>query len=346
MTPTLTTQKDGPIETTGTPDISTDRVSDLVQQLVAAVATQAENAAQRERARAEAERRHQIENDRLQAELRQEREQLTATRDTLGVARANLVSLQTVQTELQGELRQQREQLTATREELGVVQANLVSARRELAEQQAEKAVLLGAVMNVRRAVKSAAGGTPPDPPDPPTPGKRPADVDRIDDAPVTDPDFATLLSLDAVMALDLEGVQTPAQAPLKLVNKTLVAAVEPRPTLGPGDHVAQLLAQLEEVYRSDLKSAVGTTDLVARLKANLNYAREVFARRADSAQSDGTSLFDRQLAVFLAARADSPFAHHLAIASKAPAALQLPIQLQRGYAAGADNRRSISSVS
>lgn len=314
MMPLLTTQKDEPMDTTSTPNPSTDRVSDLVQKLVAAAATEAESAA--ERARTDAERRLQVEIDRLQ-----------------------------------GELRDEREQLMATREDLDVVRMNLALVQRELEEEQAEKAMLLSALQNVRRAVSFDGGGARPDPPGPPTPDNRPADDDRTDDKPATAPELAGLLELDAVMTPGPEGLDRPAQAhrPLKLVNKTLVATAESHLALGPADHVAQLLAQIEDVYRSDLKSSFATSDLIARVEANLNYAREVFARRLDPAQSLDTTLFDRQLAVFLAARADSLFGRHLAIASKPQAASATAHPApEDSRAADADYRtlRGISNVS
>ena len=83
----------------------------------------------------------------------------------------------------------------------------------------------------------------------------------------------------------------------------------------GPDGHLTQLLTQIEEIYRSDLKSAAGTSEVVARLAANLEYARDAYARRLGPAEGDTVTEFDRRIAALLNARSDTPFGRHLAMA-------------------------------
>src|SRR5207247_2386813 len=84
--------------------------------------------------------------------------------------------------------------------------------------------------------------------------------------------------------------------------------------------HLIQLLSQIEEIYRSDLKLAEGTSDVVARLAANLEYARDAYARRLGSGENGDGTEFDRQLAALLQARSDTPFGRHLAMAIRGSA--------------------------
>jgi hypothetical protein len=255
------------------PANSTDRVSDLVQKLVAAATAEVENAAQRTRAQAQIEIGElQLTIDRLQQQLHEEHDKLKAASVELTLARATASQL-----------------------------------KEELEAERAEKARFAATLETVRLMVS----GMDPEPhcADPTPPSTMPlaeADDDLTDDddagrAPL--PEFRTA---DAALATSHRS--TPA-APAAGTGTGTASAFD------TNGHLAQLLGQIEEIYRSDLKLAEGTSEVVARLGANIEYARDAFARRLDSTDVGDAALFDRHLASLLDARSGTPFGRHLAMA-------------------------------
>jgi DNA repair exonuclease SbcCD ATPase subunit len=267
MNPTSATLTPSPSDAAGT---STDRVSDLIQKLVAAATAEVESAAERARAQAQIEKAQlQQTIDRLRDELQSERDRLKAISEQLAAARANTTKLE--------------EQLEAERTEKARFAATLETVRL----------VVSGTDVELHGAAPNPAV---------------PADVAEADDD-VTDEE------LDLDETSDLELVDGSAAA-----FHAVDSSSEPYDEDGAG-HLTQLLAQIEEIYRSDLKSAEGTSEVVARLAANLAYARDAYARRIDSAEGGDAGPFDRALSTLLMDRSDTPFGRHLAMALRSSTA-------------------------
>ena len=253
---------------------STDRVSDLVQKLVAAATAEVEAAAQRTRAHAQVE--------------------ITQLQRTLDLLRA--------------ELQAERDKLTAAVQELAVARATTRQLTEDLESERGEKARFAATLETVRLLVSGL---------DPehhgPDPTSRPdTDAAEADDdvrERTSDADFAEFESDDRPVA------STRALTPV---------AAPPEPGGAPPDdtsrHLAQLVGQIEEIYRSDLDSAQSTSDVVGRLAANLAYARDAFARRLESADARDGQLFDRHLARVLEMRSGTRFGRDLAMALRFPA--------------------------
>jgi hypothetical protein len=259
-----------PPQTAGGPAHPSDRVSDLIQKLVAAATAEVESAAQRSRVEA------QGEIAQLQRTLDRLRDELQAERDWLKVAST---------------------ELTLARETASQL-------REELEAERAAKARFAATLETVRLLVT----GVDPEPHGP-DPGQRPAvhAAEHHDDLSgsetLADPAFAEFQAVDLKLA---------ARQPLPSAAAPPSGAASPPDSTG---HLAQLLAQVEEIYRSDLKSAEGTSEVVARLAANLEYARGALARRLGSADGDDAALFDRHLSALINSRSGTPFGRHLAMA-------------------------------
>jgi hypothetical protein len=254
---------------------SGDRVSDLIQKLVAAATAEVESAAQRTRAQA------QIEITELHRTIARLREDVQAERDRLEAASTELVLARAAASQL-------KEALEAERLE------------------KARFAATLETVRLVISGIDPEVHG--PDPTPAPT-----AHVAEADDDP-TDSEF------DA----DLDLAEFQAGDPVVTARQSLTAADMPDrgavSQSGAAGHLAQLLAQIEEIYRSDLKSSEGTSEVVTRLAANLAYARDAYTRRLDPADGEDVTQFDRHVAALRDARSGAPFGRHLAMALRVSA--------------------------
>jgi len=235
-----------------TPANPSDRVSDLIQKLVAAATAEVESAAQRTRAQAEVE----------------------------------MIALRRTIDSLRHEVQAERDRLKAVTEQLAKAQTAAAQLNEELDAEKTEKARFAATLETVRLVVSGIDGELHPTDPAP----SRVHVADADDELTREDEDSDQEVVLDEV---DVDGDST---------DRT-----------ESGRHLVQLLSQIEEIYRSDLKLAEGTSDVVARLTANLEYARDAYARRRGG-DEDGTQ-FDRQLAMLLESRADTPFARDLAMA-------------------------------
>jgi molybdopterin converting factor small subunit len=253
------------LQTAETPAPASDRVSDLIQKLVAAATAEVEAAAQRTRAQAEA-----------------EISQLQRTIDRL-------------KTELQAE----RDKLAAAFQELALVRAGTSKLNEQLEAERREKARFAATLETVRLLVTDSEHPSPDHTPVPPS------DVaeahDELRDATTgVPPEFAEFQSGDST-----------------------ALPAEPGAHDDAGAHLVQLLAQIEEIYRSDAESSQGTSEIVRRLAANLAYARDAFARRLEPGAGGDAQVFDRHLDRLLEMRAGTPFGRHLAMAVHGSTALE-----------------------
>jgi chemotaxis protein histidine kinase CheA len=78
-------------------------------------------------------------------------------------------------------------------------------------------------------------------------------------------------------------------------------------------DYGRQLLTDLENVYASDVTAGFKGDKLQRRLAHNVDYARSMFAQRAQSAGIDGTALFDEELSAFAGEKKSGAFGRDLA---------------------------------
>jgi len=231
-----------------------DRVSDLIQKLVAAATAEVEQAAHRTRAQAEAELaelRGTI--DRLRQELQSERSQRQSMADELAAARTNAARL-----------------------------------TGELETERTEKARFAATIETVRLVISGVDVGP-----------------DSADAAPAS---IEVAEADDELTREEIDG----APAASGDIPENQVASGG-----GSDDHLSQLLSQIEEIYRADLACAEGTSELVARLTANLEYARDAYASRIGSRRENDVANFDRQLPALIDARSGTPFGRHLAMAMR-----------------------------
>jgi DNA repair exonuclease SbcCD ATPase subunit len=255
------------LQTADTPAPSSDRVSDLIQKLVAAATAEVEAAAHRTRVQADA-----------------EINQLQRT-------------IERLKTDLQAE----RDKLAAALQELALVRASTSKLKEELEAERTEKGRFAATLETVRLLVT----GTDSEHPSPDHTPVPPSDVAEAHDElgdPATGvpPEFAEFQSGDFTALPAQPGAHDDA-----------------------GGHLVQLLAQIEEIYRSDAESAQGTSEIVRRLAANLAYARDAFSRRMESSDGGDAQVFDRHLDRLLETRAGTPFGRHLAMAVRGSTALE-----------------------
>jgi hypothetical protein len=260
-----------PLHTAEGPTTSSDRMSDLIQKLVAAATAEVESAAQRSRAEA------QGEIAQLQRTIDRLRDELQAERDWLKVANTELTLA-----------RQAASQL-----------------KEELEAERTAKARFAATLETVRLLVTE----TDPDQQGP-DPARRPTHHAAEDSHETHDPETAADAAFAEFQSADLKLATRHTPPPAAAAPHAHTPS-----TLDSSGHIAQLLAQVEEIYRSDLKSAEGTSEVVARLAANLGYARDALARRLDSTDSDDAALFDRHLSALIDSRSGTPFGRHLAMA-------------------------------
>jgi hypothetical protein len=252
---------------------SGDRVSDLIQKLVAAATAEVESAAQRTRAQA------QIEISELHRTIARLRDEVQAERDRLEAASTELVLARAAASQL-------KEALEAERHEKACFAATLETVRLVISGIDPE--------------------GHRPDP-NPPPPTAHVADADDE----LTDSEF------DA----DLDLAEFQSGDPVVATRQSLAADIPDRGGASQSaavGHLGQLLAQIEEIYRSDLKLSEGTSEVVTRLAANLAYARDAYARRLDD--GDDVTQFDRHITALRDARSSTPFGRHLAMALRVSA--------------------------
>ena len=253
---------------------SGDRVSDLIQKLVAAATAEVESAAQRTRAQA------QIEITELQRTIARLRDDVQTERDRLEAASTELILARAAASQLKEELEGER-------------------------VEKARFAATLETVRLVISGIDPEVHG-----PDltPPSTSHAAEGDDELDSEFDADLGLAEFQSGDPVVA-------TPQSLHADDMPDRGAAS-----QAGAAGHLAQLLTQIEEIYRSDLKSSEGTSEVVTRLAANLAYARDAYARRLDSADGDDVTPFDRQVAALRDARSDTPFGRHLAMALRVSA--------------------------
>jgi len=199
-------------------------------------------------------------------------------------AEVEMIALRRTIDSLRHEVQAERDKLKAVTEQLAEAQTAAAQLNEELDAEKTEKARFAATLETVRLVVSGIDGELHPTDPAPSR-----VHVAEADDE-LTEEDIDREVVLDDVDA-DAESTDRTES----------------------GGHLIQLLSQIEEIYRSDLKLAEGTSDVVARLAANLEYARDAYARRLGG-DEDGTQ-FDRQLAKLLESRADTPFGRHLAMA-------------------------------
>jgi hypothetical protein len=254
---------------------SGDRLSDLIQKLVAAATAEVENAAQRTRAQA------QIEITELQRTIARLRDDVQTERDRLEAASTELILARAAASQL-------KEELEGERVEKARFAATLETVRLVISGIDPE---VHGPDLTPRSTSHAAEG-----------------------DDELTESEFDADLGLAEFQSGD----------PVVAAHQSLQADDMPdRDAASQADaagHLAQLLTQIEEIYRSDLKSSEGTSEVVTRLAANLAYARDAYARRLDSADGDDVTPFDRQVAALRDARSGTPFGRHLAMALRVSA--------------------------
>jgi small-conductance mechanosensitive channel len=229
-----------------------------------------------------------------------------AAQRTRAQAQVEITHLQRTLDQLRAELQAEREKLTAAAQELTVARASTSQLMEELESERAEKARFAATLETVRLLV---SGIDPeyqgPDPTSLPDRHTAEAHDELAEPAP------------DANLAEFQSGDRSTAKRVL-----TAVAAPSDAGRVAHDDitgHLAQLVGQIEEIYRSDLDSAQSTFEVVGRLAANLAYARDVFARRLESADGRDAQLFDRHLARLLEMRSGTPFGRDLAMALRRP---------------------------
>jgi hypothetical protein len=83
-------------------------------------------------------------------------------------------------------------------------------------------------------------------------------------------------------------------------------------------EYSTQLLSDLENVYNGDVSAGHKGEKLQRRLQHNVEYARNMFAQRAQDEGLDGVELFDVQLARLITAKQGVAFGKDLAAAARA----------------------------
>ena len=86
-------------------------------------------------------------------------------------------------------------------------------------------------------------------------------------------------------------------------------------------EYSMQLLSDLENVYNGDVSAGHKGEKLQRRLQHNIEYARNMFAQRAQDEGLEGAELFDLQLARLITGKQSVPFGRDLAAAARASAA-------------------------
>lgn len=84
--------------------------------------------------------------------------------------------------------------------------------------------------------------------------------------------------------------------------------------------YAASLLRELEQMYAADVQTGIDGSNMQARLKGNLEYARSIYSSRIALEGADAAALLDDELGALIAAQHDTPFGRDLAAAAGVPA--------------------------
>jgi hypothetical protein len=77
--------------------------------------------------------------------------------------------------------------------------------------------------------------------------------------------------------------------------------------------YAASLAQEIEQMYVSDVSAGKSGQDLVARLKGNVEYARDIYANRVSLEGADAAGLLDDQIAALIEGQRSTPFGSDLA---------------------------------
>jgi chemotaxis protein histidine kinase CheA len=83
--------------------------------------------------------------------------------------------------------------------------------------------------------------------------------------------------------------------------------------------YAGSLLRELEQMHAADLQGGLKKEELPARLKGNLEYARDIYASRIALEGADAADLLEDQLAAMIDAHQGTPFGRDLAAAAGRP---------------------------
>ena len=183
--------------------------------------------------------------------------------------------------------------LRALHEELDGLRGELSGLRGRLANEASERARLVAALKTVQQACASAESGAGVDA----VPQAAPAEADTTDE--------------------NHDEPDTAAAAPASNRSLKLVTPTQPPVDDSPElrEYIKELFDRIDSMYWLDHK-AHASADLVARLSANLRYAREALLRRTDSDGGAAAALFERELTVRLDLNGSTSLGRHLGIAA------------------------------
>jgi hypothetical protein len=180
--------------------------------------------------------------------------------------------------------------------------------RQQLEAEQSERTRLTAAVQSVQRALSLA------DVAQPAAAAPAQAATPQNDVQPAAAPAAAVREEFAAEPEIHVIEPDTPAPTRKLELVASASDAPEPRPELV--EYIRQLLDDVEAMYWADLESARGPSDVVARLTANLKYARDVFARRLEASDAGQINLFERQLMALLDTTSETSFGRHLSFSA------------------------------
>jgi hypothetical protein len=83
--------------------------------------------------------------------------------------------------------------------------------------------------------------------------------------------------------------------------------------------YAGSLLTEIEEMYLSDMSAGKDGPDLQKRLKANVEYARSIYANRAGLEGADAATLLEDQLTMLIESKDGTPFGRDLAAVARQP---------------------------
>ena len=279
-----------------------NKVSDLVERIVAAATTEADATIRQVRGEAErevAEHREQLQTARAELEheqtirLHAEAARGAAERLLAEAASTHASQVRVVQTQLEAE------------------RAESARLWQQLDAEHVERVRLAAALDAIQRTVSSVETVR--------APSELPISVPRTDDRPASAHANSVIESYDAANASQgaasvPEGViAPPVDRNLTLVRTRPPADAEAQDDLV--DYAKELLNQVEAMYCADLESSRSSADVVNRLTDHLRYARTAFARRVNAADGEPT-LFDDQVVMLLDAKATTAFGGHLAFSA------------------------------
>lgn len=80
--------------------------------------------------------------------------------------------------------------------------------------------------------------------------------------------------------------------------------------------YATSLLNEIEQMYAADVEAGITGAELQKRLTGNLDYARSIYGSRTALEGADAGTLIDDELGALIEARAGTPFARDLAVAT------------------------------